>query len=187
MYTGYSPPRPKFPSVLLHDQPFSRYRLAKHRTAPNNPRMTLITEMSKIPCVHWILTPEAQISLCFALRPAVFKIQVFQKSKCTEWPQNDLKHLRVKSTLCTLNTNLWGPKFHSVSLYDQSFPRYRIFKNRKCAQWPQNDLNHWSVKCTLCTLNTHPWGSNFTLFCSTVARFPDNWGFCFPDRVQWWN
>ncbi len=55
--------------------------------------------------VYWILTTEAQISLRFALRPAVFEIHVFWKSECTEWPQNDLKDLSVKSTLCTQNTN----------------------------------------------------------------------------------
>ena len=36
--------------------------------------MTLITEMSKVPCVHWILTPKAQISLILALRSLVFQI-----------------------------------------------------------------------------------------------------------------
>ncbi len=41
--------------------------------------------------VYTILTPEAQISLRFALRPAVFDIQSCQKSemhrKTPEWPQ----------------------------------------------------------------------------------------------------
>ncbi len=86
--------------------------------------------MSKVPCVHWIVTPEAQISLRFALRPAVFEIQACRKLECTKLPQNDLKH--------------------------------------------------WSAKTTLCTLNTHTRGPNFTPFRSTVARFPDNWGFWFP-------
>ncbi len=36
--------------------------------------MTLITEVSNVPCANWILTPEAQISLCFALRLLAFQI-----------------------------------------------------------------------------------------------------------------
>ncbi len=41
----------------------------------------------------------------FALRPAVFGIQACRKSECTEWPQNDLNYLSVKSTLYILNTH----------------------------------------------------------------------------------
>ena len=65
------------------------------------------------------------------------------------------------------------PKFHSVSLYDQPFSRYRFFENRKCTEWPQNDLKHLSVKNTLCTLNTHTRGPNFIPFCSTTSCFRD--------------
>ena len=36
--------------------------------------MNLITEMSKVPRVHWLLTPVAQILLSFALRLLVFQI-----------------------------------------------------------------------------------------------------------------
>ncbi len=35
--------------------------------------------------------PESQISLRFALQPAVFQLLVIW-DKCTEWPQNYLKH-----------------------------------------------------------------------------------------------
>ena len=56
-------------------------------------------------CIHWMFTTEAEISLCFTLLPAVFKIQVCKNRKCTEWPQNDRKHLSVKNTLYTLNTH----------------------------------------------------------------------------------
>ena len=46
--------------------------------------MTLINEVLKVPCVHVMLTPEAQISLCFALRPAILEIQVSRKSKLNQ-------------------------------------------------------------------------------------------------------
>ncbi len=62
VYTEYSSMGPKFHSLLLYDQPFSRYNIVKNR-------------------------------------------------KCIEWPQNDLNHLTVKSTLYTLNTHPRGPNF----------------------------------------------------------------------------
>ncbi len=34
-------------------------------------------------------------------------------------------------------------------------------------------------------LNDYPRVSNFTLFCSTIARFPDTWGLGFLHRLQW--
>ncbi len=242
--------------------------------------MTLITEVSKVPCIHWILTPESQISIRFALLPAIFEIQACQNSKCTKWPQNDLNHWSDKSTLCTVNTHPQGPNltlfrsttsrfrdtgfskiertqwtqnyFNHLSvkstLYTLNTPprgpnftsfcsttsRFRdtvVWKSemdrmtlitevskapcvhrtltpeaqislcfslrlaileihacRKsdCTKWPQNDLNHWSVKSTLCKMNTHSQGPNVTPFRPTVARFPDNWGFLFPHKVQWW-
>ncbi len=37
------------------------------------------------------------------------------------------------------------PKFHSISLYDQPFSRYRLFENRKCTELPQNDFKHLSL------------------------------------------
>ena len=36
--------------------------------------MTLITEVSKVPCVYCTFTPEAQISLRFTLQSLVFQI-----------------------------------------------------------------------------------------------------------------
>ena len=78
------------------------------------------------------------------------------------------------------------PKSHSVLLYDQPFSRYKLVENRKFTKGPQNNLNHFTVKSYLYTLNTYRGGSNFTAFCSTVACFPDNWGFWFYHKVQWW-
>ena len=48
------------------------------------------------------------------------------------------------------------PIFYSVSLYDQSFSRYKVVENPKRPEWPQNDITHLSVKSSLYTLNTHP-------------------------------
>ncbi len=70
MYTEYSPLTPKFHSVSLYDQPFSGCRLVEIGMH----QMTLIPEVSKIPRVHRILTPEAQIALHFAPRLLIFHI-----------------------------------------------------------------------------------------------------------------
>ena len=55
------------------------------------------------------LSPEVQIMVCFALRPAVSRYRVVENrkqiGKCNEWPQDELKHLAVKSTQYTVNTN----------------------------------------------------------------------------------
>ncbi len=62
-----------------------------------------------------MLTPEAQILVRFALQLAVSDIynmyKVSKNQKCTEWPQTELSHLTVKSTLYTLNTYPYGPNF----------------------------------------------------------------------------
>ncbi len=89
----------------------SHFRDTAFRNAPNDPRMTLNPYVSEVPCVHWILTHEAQISISFTLRPAIFEIQACRKSESTEWPQNALNHWSVKSTLYTRNTHTRGPNF----------------------------------------------------------------------------
>ncbi len=135
---------------------------------------------------NWILTPEAQISLRFARRPAVFKIQG-RKSEIhqmtPEWPYA----LNCQKGPVYTEYSPPRPKFHSVSLYDQPYSRYKV-ENRKCTKWPENNLthlksectewpqnylNHLSVKSTLYTLNTHTRGPNFTPFRSTISRFRD--------------
>ncbi len=40
IHTKY-PPRSKFHSVSVYDQPFSRYKVVKIANVPNDPRMTL--------------------------------------------------------------------------------------------------------------------------------------------------
>ncbi len=64
--------------------------------------------------------------------------------KCTKWPQNNLEHYKVKlPDICI--TSVPDSKFHSVSLYDQPFSRYRPFWD-KCTEWPQIDLEPHKVK-----------------------------------------
>ncbi len=143
-------------------------RLLKIGNTLNEPRMTLSTWLSQVPCIHWMLTsrpkfrsvslwykvvenrkctkwscihwiqtPEAQISLCFSLRPAVFEIPAC--GKCTEWPQNDFKHLIVKCTLYTLNTNPRGPAFTLFRSTTSRLWGTRLSKigiHRMTPEWP---------------------------------------------------
>ncbi len=137
---------------------------------PNDPQNYLKHLTSQVSCIHWMLIPEAQISLRFALRPAIFKVQDVKNRKFTQWLQKDLKHLSIKSTLCTLNTHPRGPNFNPFRFTNSHFWDTGLLKS-ECTEWPQNDLNHWSVKSNLCTLDSHPRGPNFTPFRSTTGRF----------------
>ncbi len=56
---------------------------------------------SSLPHILQVLNPEAQMLVPFVSWPAVFQIQGCWNYKCTEWPQNDHKHLNIKSTLYT--------------------------------------------------------------------------------------
>ena len=95
-------------------------------------------------------------------------------------PQNYPKHL-TSQVSCIHWILIPEPKFHSDSLYDQPFSRYKIVENRKCTEWPQNNLKFLTVKSTLYTLNTHPkaqvWNdSKEILGRSSVLKFLLPWG-----------
>ena len=162
----------KFQFVSIYVAPFSRYRFFENRNAHNDTRMTFITEASKVPCVHWICTSEAQISIRFALRPAVFEIQGFLNTEMhpmtPEWP----KVLRCQRYPVYTEHLPRGPNFNPLRSTTNLF-EIQSCRKSECNEWPQNDLNHWSVKSTLCTVNTHNWGPNFNPFRSTTRGFWD--------------
>ena len=61
----------KFTPFCSTTRHFWDTRLSKIGNAPNDTRMTLGTWLTKM---HWLLIPEAQIKVRFALRPAVSEI-----------------------------------------------------------------------------------------------------------------
>ncbi len=136
LYTLNTHPRAKIsPSFSVRPAIFTIQSCRKSEMHRMTPEMTLSTYLTKVPCIPWILTHNAQISLCFTLRTAVFEIQGFDNWKCTEWPQNDLKHLTVKSTLYTQNT-------HPQSQISLRFPlRLPISKILAIFQFPFPVLN----------------------------------------------
>ncbi len=77
-----------------------------------------------------------------------------------------------------------GLKLRLFYLYGQWFPRYwAIFKivifGMKLGKWPKfQKLHVYNLDYSRVP--------NFTPFCSTIAPFPDTWGFWFLHRVQWW-
>ncbi len=99
------------------------------------------------------------------------RYKVVKNWECTEWPQTDLVHFTVISTLAGTKYLPLRSKFWSVSHYDYPFPRYKVIKNRKCTELPQTELEHLAVKTTLYALNTYPWGPNFRPFDLRSAVF----------------
>ena len=45
-----------------------------------------------------------------------------ENQKCTEWPQTELGHLTIKTTLYTLHTYPWGPNFGPFHRTTSHFP-----------------------------------------------------------------
>ncbi len=95
---------PNFSPFCSMTSCFPNTSLSKIRNVPSDLRLALITQLSKVPCIHWIVEPKAQFFLCFGLGPVVFRCKIIENQKCTKWPQTDLENLTVKSSFYTLNT-----------------------------------------------------------------------------------
>ena len=73
---------------------------------------------SEVPDIKSITDiPDYQISVHFALRPAIFKIQATLRQACTKGPQNDLEYV----------TSVPDSQFQPILLYHQLFLSYRPF------------------------------------------------------------
>ena len=140
-YPVYSPPRPKFHSVSLHDQPFSRCKVVENRKCTKWPPNDLNHLTIKSTLYTLNRNPEAHISLSFAPRPAVFEIQGCGKSEMHRMTPEWLNHLLKcqKYPVYTKYSPL-TPKFHSVSFYVQSF-RYSLVQNGKSPNDPRMTLS----------------------------------------------
>ena len=119
---------PKGPNFYLFRSTTSRFRdtmSPKLGNAPNDPKLNFNT---KLPCIHCVITPEAQILVCFALKKAFFKIAGYRKSEKSQmhriWPQNYLDHVTVKKYPVYSKYLPLRHKFSSILLYDQ--PLFKI-------------------------------------------------------------
>ncbi len=72
LYTINIHPGFQFHSVSLIEKPFLRYNVVKNRKCTQWPQNDL--NHLTVQSIYWTLTPEAQISLRFALRSLVFQI-----------------------------------------------------------------------------------------------------------------
>ena len=101
--------------------------------------MTLNTKRLKVPHVHITNTQDSQISIRFALWPAIFELEGILRQvhwMTPKWLEtlkdhsNPIYMLQIKPSL----------KFRLVLLYDQPFSSYRPFQD-KCNKWLQMTLN----------------------------------------------
>ncbi len=161
---------PKFHSISLYDEPFSSYRpfWEKCTKWPQNYLEPYKVKLRYIYVLQISTRPKFH---CFALRRAVFELQAILRKvhwMTPKWPWTLQGHrYQINVLLVSMS-----PKFHSVSLYDQPFSRYRPFWN-KCTEWPQNDLNPYKFKCTQYIYNYCTWVPIFTPFRSMTSPFRD--------------
>ncbi len=135
---------PKFHSISFYDQPFFEIQPILRQLHGMTPKWPWILQGQMYPiCVT--STHESQISLRFALRPAIFEIQAIFETNAPNDTKMTLNHTRSNVHMCV--TVSPSPKFQSVLLYHQPFLRYKPFWE-KCTEWPQNDLEHYKVKDT---------------------------------------
>ena len=96
-------------------------RSVKIGNTPNDPKLNLHTQQAKWPCIHYILTPEAQILVRFTLRLAVSEIKHVQGRQKSEmhrmtphwpWILNSQKY-SIYNIYLPLRSKFWP-----VSLYD---------------------------------------------------------------------
>ncbi len=120
----YCPRVPKFHSVSLYNHTFSRYRPFWDKCT-KWPQWSWTPQGQMYPIYVLLVSMSPQISLSFILWPAIFEIQAILR-QCTKWPQNQSEYYKVKDTMYVLLVSA-SSKFHSISLYTQTFSRYRTF------------------------------------------------------------
>ncbi len=126
----------------------SHFRVTGHfeKSVLNDPKMTLNTTRLNVWHICVTSIHESHILLSYALWSVIFDIQAFVRKVNRMTPKWHWT-LQVQIYHIYVSLESTNPKFHSVSLYDQSLFRYRPFWN-KCTAWPQNDLEPYKVKCT---------------------------------------
>ena len=85
---------------------------------------------------------ESQISIRFALRPALFEIQAILRQvhrMTAKWPWTLPGHM---CPIYMLAVSI-SPKFHSISLYDEPFSRYRLFL--PLPKWECSSVPHFLI------------------------------------------
>ena len=105
VYMKYLPPRAKYWSILLYGQPFSRYKVAENRKFrkctewPQTDFEILTVISTSYTLSNYPRGPNLDPFCSMASHFQDIRFTKIDKNrKCTEWSQNDLEHLTVKST-----------------------------------------------------------------------------------------
>ena len=103
---------------------FRDTRSSKIGNAPNDPTLNLTFKST----LYTLNTyPRCPNLVHFALQPAVFKIQGCRKTEMCRMTPNSTWTLNTQSYPVYTEYLYQRPKFWSVSLHDQRFPRHRTF------------------------------------------------------------
>ncbi len=148
----------------------------------------LASGQSSRSCTRTLILPQGvEIELIFALRAAVSEIRVnFQICHICAWNLASGQSSRS----CTYTLFL-PQEFELELIFVLRAAVSEIQANfQNCHIWAwnlavgQSSMQKWHVYNV-----NYSRVPNFTPLCSTIARFPDNWGFWFLHRVQWciWN
>ncbi len=161
----------KFWSILLHDDWYSRYKVARnsemHRMTPkwtwtlNSPKNSIYTKYLPLGPFHSTIS-RSRDTTCTRLA----KSKMHRMTPNWIWTFNGQKYSIYTKNLPP------GPNFGPFRS-TTAVPRYKAVKNWKCTEPPQTELEHLTAKSTLYTLNAYPWGPNLGLFRSTNTRFRD--------------
>ena len=155
-------------------------KIRKIGNAPNPLKVTLNIWQTKVSCIHKVSTPKDQrtkfwsVLLYDQLFLRYMDVENRKSRKCTEWPQNDFEHLRVKGTLCTLSTLPLRPKILMRFAVRPAVSRYKVGenrKNRKHTELSQTELEPLTVKGILYALSTYPGVQTLVRFALWPAVF----------------
>ena len=118
IYTKDLPQRPKFwvrfTLCVAVSEIQCQQNMEMHRMTPNW-TWTFDSQKYTVYMTYLPLGPKFWSVFLYDLPfPRCNMNKVGEKRKCTEWPQTELEHLTVKSTLYTLNTYLWGSNFGPI-------------------------------------------------------------------------
>ncbi len=162
IYVLLVPSSPKSQSVSLYQKPLSRYMYSHFKTnTPNDPKMTVNPTRSNVSHTCFTSNHESQISVPFALEPAVFEVQAILMQMhqiIPKWPRH------LKDQMCP-HMHYWCPRVSNFSLFcftARCFWDTGQFETRV----PQSDLEPYKVKCV-----TIPIFQSVSLYQKPLSRY----------------
>ncbi len=163
----FIPPRPKFSSVSLYDEPFLSYGPNFRKSALNDPKWPWHVQGQKYQHACYI-HPRGPNFRPFRSTTSRFWVMAQFSEKCTEWPQMTLTCSRSKIPTCMLHT--W-PEAQIFVPFTLRWALFKLRPNyRKSAQNDLNELDMLEVKNTNMHVTYTP-EAQILPFRSTISRF----------------